>query len=214
LKQVAAAGPSGAVLLVVSGPGGAGKSTLCERLVASSDEAELSISTTTREPRGGERDGVHYFFTTRDKFEADAEAGRFAEHAEVAGHLYGTPREFLDVRLRAGIDVVLDIDVQGARQVREAYGQTAVLVFVVPPDSAVLEQRLRGRRTDSEERIAERMALAEREIAAARSGGYDYLVINGALEAALEELGAILRAEHGRLTRDGSRASWVLRTWT
>ena len=206
--------PSGAVLLVVSGPGGAGKSTLCERLVAGSPDTELSVSATTRAPRGAERDGVHYFFLAREEFEKRVAAGGFAEHAEVAGHFYGTPREFLDARLAAGVDVVLDIDVQGAMQVRKAYGGRAVLAFVIPPSRAVLEERLRGRGTDSAERVAERMALAEREIEAARSGGYDYLVVNDEIGDALEELGAIRRAERNRLPREGSRAAWVLKTWT
>jgi guanylate kinase len=205
---------SQAILLVVSGPGGAGKSTLCERLAAEGDDLDLSISATSRAPRGEERDEVHYFFTTREKFEADAEAGRFAEHAEVAGEFYGTPRDFLDARLAAGTDVVLDIDVQGAEQVRGVYGRRAVLVFVLPPSRAALEGRLRARGTDSEERIAERMALAEREIEAAGALGYDYLVINDILEDALAELAAIRRAERSGIPREGSRAAWDLKTWT
>lgn len=206
--------PSGAILLVVSGPGGAGKSTLCQRLVAASPDAQLSVSATTRSPRGGEEDGVHYFFLAREEFEKRIAEGAFAEHAEVAGDLYGTPRDFLDERLAAGVDVVLDIDVQGAMQVREAYGDRAVLVFVVPPDRAVLEARLSGRGTDSPGRVAERMALAEREIEAARSGCYDYLVVNDEVGEALKELGAIRRAERSRLPREGSMAAWVLKTWT
>ncbi len=207
-------GPNGAILLVVSGPGGAGKSTLCQRLAAEGCGAELSVSATTRSPRSGELDGVHYFFTSREEFEADMAAGRFAEHAEVAGHYYGTPRKLLESKLAAGVDVVLDIDVQGARQVSEVYGQRAVLVFVVPPDREVLEKRLRGRGTDSDDRVAERMALAEREIEAAGSGGYDYLVINDQLDDALADMAAIRRAEHNRVSREGSKAAWVLKTWT
>ncbi|MHC4915296.1 MAG: guanylate kinase [Planctomycetota bacterium] len=205
---------SGAMLLVVSGPGGAGKSTLCRRLAEEGDGLELSISATSRAPREGERDGEHYFFRERGEFESEAAAGGFAEHAEVAGHLYGTPRSFLDAKLDAGVDIVLDIDVQGAEQVRAAYGPRAVLVFVLPPSRAVLEERLRGRGTDSDERVAERMALAEREIEAARVLGYDYLVVNDRLEAAADELAAIRRAEHDRVTREGSRAAWALKTWT
>lgn len=203
----------GGLLLVISGPGGAGKSTLCRRLAGLLPECELSISATTRAPRGAERDGVEYFFVERADFEREAAAGAYAEYAEVAGNLYGTPRALLDARLAAGSDVVLDIDVAGARQVRAAYGLIAVCVFVLPPSRAVLEERLRGRGTDSESRVAERMALAEREIASARRGGYDYLVINDGLENALARLAAIRTAEHDRLTRRGSRAEWALRTW-
>ncbi len=206
--------PADGLLLVVSGPGGAGKSTLCQRLAAGGEGVALSVSATTRAPRAGEVGGRHYFFATREEFEREAAAGRFAEHAEVAGELYGTPRAFLDEKLAAGIDVVLDIDVQGAAQVRAACPQRAVAVFVLPPGRAVLEERLRGRSTDSEQRIAERLALAEREIAAARSQEYHYLVINDRLEDALAELAAIRRAEHDRIAREGSRAAWALRTWT
>ncbi len=206
--------PPDGLLLVVSGPGGAGKSTLCQRLAAEGEDIALSVSTTTREPRPGEVDGQHYFFTSREEFERDAAAGRFAEHAEVAGDLYGTPREFLDAKLAAGVDVVLDIDVQGAAGVRAAYGERAVSVFLLPPGRAVLEERLRGRSTDSEARIAERLELAEREIESARSEEYNYLVINDRLEDALAGLAAVRRAEHDRIARRGSRAAWDLKTWT
>ena len=203
---------SRALVLVVSGPGGAGKSTLCERLAEAVPGTCLSISATSRAPRPGEQQGKHYFFVPRGEFERDAAAGRFAEHAEVAGEFYGTPRVFVDEKLAAGQDVILDIDVQGARQVRDLYGERAVSVFVLPPSRAALERRLRGRSTDSEERIAARLKLAEEEIGGA--AGYDFLVINDSLEEAVEELAAIRRAEHDRLSREGSRATWVLKTWT
>jgi len=206
--------PVDALLLVVAGPGGAGKTTLCERLVAEEAGLVLSISATTRRPREGEVDGQHYFFTSREEFEKKAAAGHFAEHAEVAGEFYGTPREFLDERLAAGLDVLLDIDVQGAQAARSLYGDRAVSVFVLPADGAALEERLRGRRTDSQEHIAKRMGLAEREVEVACSGAWDYLVVNNRLEDALADLAAIRRAEHHSLTREGSRAAWALKTWT
>lgn len=199
--------------LIVSGPGGAGKSTLCERLAArSGGGAVLSVSATTRAPRRGEVDGRHYLFLSRERFQADAAAGRFAEYAEVAGNFYGTPRAFLDERLAAGVDVVLDVDVQGCAAVRRAYGPRAAAVFVLPPGRRALEARLRGRGTDGDEIIRRRLELAEREIA--RAGDYDYLIINDDLEAAVAELECIRRAEGARLTREGSRASWALKTWS
>ena len=206
---------SGAILLVVSGPGGAGKTTLCGRLVAeSSGELALSVSATTRAPRRGEVHGRHYFFVSRRAFERGVAAGRFAEHAEVAGELYGTPRGFLERSLKAGRDVVLDIDVQGCAKVRRdrRYRGRVVTVFVLPRNRRVLERRLRHRRTDDEARIRRRLELAEREIA--RASEYDYLVINDRKEAAAAELTAICRAEHVNLRREGGRAAWVLKMWS
>ncbi|HOX08279.1 MAG TPA: guanylate kinase [Planctomycetota bacterium] len=201
------------VLLIVSGPGGAGKTTLCEKLSAmSGGRVALSISCTTRAPRGGEVDGRHYHFISRQAFRRAAAAGRFAEHAEVAGNFYGTPRPFLEEQLAAGHDVLLDIDVQGGDAVRRLYGSRAVSIFVLPPSRRILEERLRGRGTDSPERVRARMELAEREIA--RAGDYDYLVINGRQEEAIAEIDAIRRAEHARITREGSGASWALKTWS
>ena len=206
---------SGAILLVVSGPGGAGKTTLCERLVKGSrGRMLLSVSCTTRQPRRGEVQGRHYHFVSRARFRTDAGAGRFVEHAAVAGELYGTPRGFLERSLKAGRDVVLDIDVQGCAQVRRdpGYRGRVVTVFVLPRSRKVLERRLRRRRTDDEARIQRRLALADREIA--RAGGYDYLVINEGKDAAVAELAAICRAEHANLRREGGRAAWALRTWS
>jgi guanylate kinase len=206
--------PSGkGLLLVVSGPGGAGKTTLCEKLSAmSGGQVALSVSCTTRAPRRGEVDGQHYFFISRREFQRGIAAGQFAEHADVAGNYYGTPRAFLEEQLAAGHDALLDIDVQGGAMVRRLYGARAVSVFVLPPSRAILRERLRGRGTDSLPRVRARMELAEREIACA--GAYDYLVINGRQEDAVSAIDAIRRAEHARLTREGSRATWALKTWS
>ncbi len=204
---------SRSLVLVVSGPGGAGKTTLCEKLSAmSGGRLALSISCTTRAPRGSEVDGRHYFFVSREEFERGIAAGNFAEHAEVAGNYYGTPRPFIEQQLAAGHDVLLDIDVQGGDSVRRMYGARVVSVFVLPPSRRILEERLRGRGTDSAERVRARMELAEREIV--RAGDYDYLVINGRQEEAIAEIDAIRRAEHARLTREGSGAAWALKTWS
>jgi guanylate kinase len=205
--------PNSALVFVVSGPGGAGKSTMCRRLVGELEQTCLSISTTSRLPRGEEQDGVDYFFVSRQKFEEGVQAGKFVEHAQVAGNYYGTPRDYIDGQIGAGSDVFLDIDVQGGSQVRDIYGSQAVSVFVLPPNGQVLESRLRGRGTDSDQRISQRMELAQCEIEAARSRGYDYLIVNDDLEDSVAELIAIRRAEHRRVTREGSRAAWVLKTW-
>jgi len=205
------AGSSG-IILVVSGPGGAGKSTLCEKLVAKVPGTVLSISATTRGPRPGEVEGKHYFFMARPEFESAAAAGRFAEWAEVAGELYGTPREPLEEALAAGTDVLMDIDVQGGASVRRMYGASAAFVFVLPPTRAALEARMRGRGGDSPEKIRRRLELAEREIV--RAGDYDYLVINDRMDEALAELDGIRRAEGARLSREGGKAAWTLKNWS
>ena len=204
-------GPGG-LILVVSGPAGAGKTTLCERLVeANRGRMVLSVSWTTRRPRRGEVHGQHYFFVSKARFRKDLEAGKFAEHAQVAGEIYGTPRAFLERSLRAHRDVVLDIDVQGCAKVRRSprFQGRVVTVFVLPLNHRVLEGRLRNRKTDDEQRIRRRLDLAEHEIK--RAGEYDYLVINDRLAAAVADLAAICRAEQASLRRRGSRAWAVLK---
>lgn len=189
--------PRHGVALVVSGPSGAGKSTVCKQVLAARPNMRFSVSCTTRAPRAGETDGVDYHFLTRAAFEAKIAAGEFLEHAEVHGNFYGTLRAEVEPHLRHGDDVLLDIDVQGARQVRtnagaEGLGALYAFVFLAPPSLAELERRLRGRKTDAEEVILRRLANARKEIAAWRE--YDYLVINDEVARAAAEMTAVLDA--------------------
>jgi len=180
------------LLFVVSAPSGTGKTTIVERLVQVVPGLSLSRSYTSRQMRGGERDGVDYNFITRTRFEGMVKDGAFLEWADVFGNLYGTCAADTDAMRAAGNDVVLVIDVQGARQVRARTAET-IGVFVLPPSFQVLEQRLRGRSKDPEEAIRRRLATAREEIGAV--GEYDYVVVNDALDACVDRLRAIVLAE-------------------
>lgn len=186
------------VLLVVSAPSGAGKTSLCQRLIDIFPDLRQSTSFTTRAPRGAERDGIDYHFVSRERFAAMAAAGEFAEWAEVHGNCYGTARATLDQARRNGEDLLLEIDCQGAAQIRESLSD-AVCIFILPPSMAELERRLRGRSTDRDEVIRQRLANARVEIRSAKD--YDYLVVNGVFDQALQELSAIVVAERLRTSR-------------
>lgn len=177
---------------MISAPSGGGKTTLCRRLMAELGEIEFSISHTTRAPRGQEVDGVDYHFVDPNQFKAMTEADEFLEWATVHGHYYGTGLARTEERLGAGLDVLFDIDIQGGHQIAERMSD-AVLIFILPPGMAVLEERLRGRGTDSDEQIAKRMTAAEAEIQNAT--GYTHWIVNDNLEVALEELKAVVVAE-------------------
>jgi len=179
-------------LFVVAGPSGAGKGTLIEELLRRYPTAWLSVSATTRRPRRGESDGVQYFFLDEETFRARARAGEFLEWAEVHGSLYGTPRDAVMEHLEKGEDVILEIDVQGARQVREKVPD-AVGIFVMPPSIEELERRLRGRGTESDGEIARRLRNAREESKA--SGEYRYVVVNDDLRRARREICAIYEDE-------------------
>ena len=174
-----------APVFVITGPSGVGKGTLIRSLLERHPEVELSVSATTRAPRPGERDGVDYHFLAPDEFDRLAAAGEFVEHAEYAGHRYGTLRRELDRRTAAGAPVVLEIDLQGARQVRAALPE-AVQVFIAPPSVGELRARLVGRGTDDQQKVDERLALAETELAAVSEFGH--VIVNDRLEAAVAEL--------------------------
>jgi guanylate kinase len=188
----------GGFLLVVSGPSGVGKGTLVERLLAARPECALSISATTRAKRPHETDGVQYHFVTREEFERRRAAGYFLETAEVHGHLYGTPRAFVEERLRQGRVVVLEVDVQGGASVRRAHGD-AVSVFVYPPNVVSLRDRLAGRGTDAADVIERRLKNAEGELG--QLSEYDYAILNDDLERAVARLTAIVDAERSRVGR-------------
>ena len=198
------------LLFVVSAPSGAGKTTLVERLVEQIPHLKMSRSYTSRPSRQGETDGVDYNFVTRQRFEAMAAAGEFLEWADVFGNLYGTSAADTEGVLVSGLDVVLVIDVQGARQVRRRGAET-VAVFVMPPSCEVLERRLRGRSKDSEAAIQQRLHVARQEIAAFAE--YDFVVVNDELTAAVDRLRSIVMAERARLKWMRGAAETIVRTF-
>jgi guanylate kinase len=199
------------LLFIVSAPSGAGKTTLVERLVEQLPNLRMSRSYTSRAARQGETHGVDYNFVERARFEAMAAAGEFLEWAEVFGNLYGTCAEDTHRMLEGGDDVVLVIDVQGARKVR-ARGLQTRTVFVMPPSFAVLEQRLRGRSKDSEAAIQRRLQVARDEVAAFTE--YDFVVVNDGLAAAVDRLRGIVVAERARLQRMQGEAETIVRTFS
>jgi guanylate kinase len=198
------------LLFIVSAPSGAGKTTLVERLVEETPHLRMSRSYTSRSARQGELDGVDYNFVSRQQFERMISSGEFLEWADVVGNLYGTSRADTERLLGAGQDVVLVIDVQGARQVR-ARGGEAISIFVMPPSYQILEQRLRGRSKDSEEAVQRRLQVARAEVAAFTE--YDFIVINDELAPAVERLRAIVLAERARLKRMQAFAESIGRTF-
>jgi guanylate kinase len=185
-------------LLVLSGPSGAGKGTLVDRLVEARPSCVFSISATTRPKRSNEQEGVQYEFVSREEFERRRAAGLFLEWAEVHGQLYGTPVKFVDDQVRAGRVVVLDVDVQGGASVRKARPD-AVSVFIYPPSFEALRRRLLGRNTDSPEVVERRLLNAPGELAQWRE--YEYLVMNDELDQALTRLTGIVDAELSRVKR-------------
>ena len=199
------------LLFIVSAPSGAGKTTLVERLVEQLPSLRMSRSYTSRAARQGETDGVDYNFVSRERFEAMAAASEFLEWADVFGNLYGTRAADTDAMLAGGNDVVLVIDVQGARKVR-ARGLEARAVFVMPPSFHVLEQRLRGRSKDSEAAIQRRLQVARDEVAAFAE--YDFVVVNDELTAAVDRLRGIVVAERARLHRMQIEAETIVRTFS
>lgn len=177
-------------LLVLTGPSGVGKGTILQALLTRYPEVWLSVSATTRPPRPGERHGENYFFLDRQSFMDQVARGEFLEWAEFAGHAYGTPAGPIQSRLRSGQTVVLEIEVEGARQVRRRL-PTAVQVFLRPPSMATLEKRIRARGSDSEDSIAKRIARAREELA--RAEEFDHVILNGDLNQAIADVDAILQ---------------------
>jgi guanylate kinase len=181
-------------VFVITGPSGVGKGTLIRGLLERVPELELSVSATTRGPRRGEREGVEYHFLTEDEFERRAGEGGFVEHAAYSGNRYGTLRSELERRLEAGVPVVLEIEVQGARQVRQAMPD-AVAVFIAPPSRDALRARLVGRGTDPPDQVDERLRTADRELETQPE--FAHVIVNDRLEDATDELVAVVRGELG-----------------
>ncbi len=197
-------------VFIISAPSGSGKSTLVGRLMAEVEGLTFSVSCTTRKPRGTEISGQAYDFIGREEFERRIAAGEFLEHADVFGNYYGTPRSALKTAEGAGKDLVLDIDVQGAQQLRERIPD-AVSIFILAPSRQILEQRLRARSQDSDEVIRRRLDNAAREIGDYKQ--YDYVLVNENLETALESLKAIVRAERVRRIRVLEKIQPILATY-
>ncbi len=183
------------LLLVFSGPSGAGKGTICRALLNEMPSLRLSVSATTRPPRSGEVEGKHYFFLKREVFKKMIEEGQLLEWAEVYGNYYGTPLQYVQKTLAGGSDVILEIDIQGALQVKEKFPE-AVLVFIVPPSKSDLRLRLLNRGADAEGEVAKRLASVSSEMIFA--GRYDYIIINDVIDSAVSNARAIIRAEKSR----------------
>ena len=178
-------------LLIISAPSGAGKTTICRKLLARRKDLCYSISCTTRRPRAGEKNGKHYFFLTSEDFKRKIRRGELLEWAMVHDEYYGTPRHFVEDQTRRGGNVIMAIDVQGAMSIRRKH-PSAILVFVLPPSMNALKARLAGRR-DASEAVAKRLANSRGELAAAKN--YDYVVVNDDLERAVSQISCILTAE-------------------
>ncbi|MBU4261233.1 MAG: guanylate kinase [Proteobacteria bacterium] len=187
-------------LIIISAPSGTGKTTILKRLFAEVKGVTFSVSHTTRGPRAGEKDGVDYYFVDQPTFQRLREDNEFLEWAEVHGNFYGTSRREVDRHLLQGLDVFLDIDVQGARQVREAAGGECFSIFIVPPSWEEQERRLTGRGTDSPETIRLRLLNARKEMQDA--GLYDFLIVNDTVEQAVDTLRAIIIAQRSRTRRN------------
>ncbi|QDH35791.1 guanylate kinase [Porphyrobacter sp. YT40] len=187
------------LMFILSSPSGAGKTTLSRMLLAKDSEIRLSVSATTRPPRPGEVDGVHYHFVSPDRFQEMIDEDDFYEWAEVFGHRYGTPKGFIRSGLKEGQDFLFDIDWQGTQQLYQKDQQDVVRVFILPPSIEELHRRLQGRATDSAEVIAARMERARAEIS--HWDGYDYVIINDDVEVCFEKVRAILEAERMKRAR-------------
>jgi guanylate kinase len=195
------------MLLILSSPSGAGKTTLARRLLAADANLRMSVSFTTRAPRRGEVEGADYFFVDKAEFDQRRQAGELLEWAEVFGASYGTPKaQVLDL-IEAGTDVVFDIDWQGARQLKRQLPTDVVRIFILPPDSKALEQRLRARKQDSEAVVARRLKAAANEIA--HWSEYDYVLVNADLDVTFANLTGIVAAERLKRQRQTGLAEFV-----
>lgn len=186
------------LLIVISGPSGAGKGTLCRVLLERNKELKLSVSCTTRSPRAAEREGINYFFITKEKFHEMKEKDEFLEYAEVYGNFYGTPMSYVNKTLEAGNDVILEIDIQGALKVKNKYPD-GVFIFIIPPTMDELKNRIKKRGSETEESLLRRFRSAFEELNYLSS--YNYVVINDKIEPAVNKLENIISAERCRVDR-------------
>jgi len=186
-------------LFIVSGPSGVGKGTICKGLLGNRNDMVFSVSMTTREPREGEIEGVSYYFVSKEKFIETIENDGFLEYAEVFGNYYGTPRNEVEEKLKKGIDILLDIDVQGALQVKKKHPE-GVGIFILPPSIAELKKRILGRGTESEESISLRLSKALKEMSYVEK--YDYCVVNDYVDTVLKKVTTIVEAEHLKVSDD------------
>ncbi|MCD5397414.1 guanylate kinase [candidate division NPL-UPA2 bacterium] len=184
------------IIFIISSPSGGGKTTICRELLKQLPELGYSISMTSRSPRLGEKEGKDYFFISKEEFDEKISKGEFVEWAQVHGYHYGTPRPFLEEVLRSDRDIILDIDVQGALQIKKEY-KTSCLIFLLPPSLETLASRLRKRKTDDKKEIEKRLGKAQEEITFLKE--YDYAIVNQELSQAVEEAKAIIIAERCRM---------------
>ena len=185
-------------LIVISGPSGAGKDTIVNELLKKNKNIWLSVSSTSRAPRGGEVDGENYFFLTKEDFEKKIKENYFLEYAEYAGNYYGTPKEKMLEKIEKGIDVVLVIEIQGAKKIKELVPE-AIFIFIMPPSEKELLKRLKNRKTEEKEKIVERFNIAYKEINEVSK--YNYVVVNDLLKDAVDKVEAIIKAEKCRVDR-------------
>ncbi|WP_298704729.1 guanylate kinase [uncultured Veillonella sp.] len=194
------------ILIVLSGPSGAGKGTICAALRKEMPNLVYSVSMTTREPRVGEEEGISYFFRTKEEFQRLIEDDAFLEYAKVYDNYYGTPKQHVMNLLSEGKSVILEIDIQGAMQVKERFSE-AVFIYIVPPSLDILSTRLRDRGTDATDVINKRLSKASSELALAHR--YDYIVVNDELNEAVEKVASILRAETCRIKRNKEKIQYI-----
>ncbi len=194
------------LLIVLSGPSGTGKGTVCGALLEKHKDIILSVSCTTRSPRAGEKEGINYFFTSRERFEQLIEKDEFLEHAEVFSNYYGTPKSFVDQNLSEGKDVLLEIDVQGALSAKQSFAK-GVYIFLIPPSMNELENRIRSRGTEDEEQIQTRLGKAQSEMQLIDK--YDYVIVNDKVQRVIESIESILHAEKLKVSRNNEKINFI-----